>query len=97
MDVDTSVVQNSLSRIINQTYKLLPLREQGVDWQKPLTTILEEMAGMKRLLDDHGDAFFTIICKMEGLFEYTSEEDFLKYRRTIFEILSLLNQLKKDV
>jgi len=30
----------------------LPLREEGHDWQKPLETIMEELAGMDRLFLD---------------------------------------------
>ena len=92
-DVD---VQANLNRIINQTYKLLPNREEGNEWQKPLETIMEELAGMDRLLIDQHETFFSLLSKMEGLFTLTDGDDFLLYRRTIFECLNLLSKISKE-
>lgn len=92
-EIDTDAVINNLRRIINQIYKLLPNREEQLDWQTPLTTIIEEMAGMSRLLIDQQDILFSVLCKLEGLFTLTTTEDFFLYRRTIFECLSLVNSL----
>lgn len=54
---------------------------------------------MKRLMIHYQDnLFLTIICKMEGLFNLTDDiKDMSLYRRTIFECLSLLNNLNKNV
>lgn len=92
-EIDNTLINNSIKRIINQTYKLLPMREEQSDWQKPLETIMEELSGMNRLLDYKRDIYFSLLSKMEGLFELTSEQDFQLYRRTIFECLGLLNLL----
>ena len=35
-DNDAAAIQNNLMRITNQIYKLLPNREEGSDWEKPL-------------------------------------------------------------
>ena len=93
LEVDKGTIQKSLKRIINLTYKLLPMREEGVDWVKPLETIIEELVGMNRLLVDLQDDLFPIICKLEGLFSLTEQEDMYLYRRTIFECLALLNKV----
>lgn len=79
-----------LKKIINQIYKLLPLREEGADWELPLSTIMEEMAGMNDLLIDQQD-FFPLLCKLEGLYSLDTKDNFFMYRRTIFECLGLLN------
>lgn len=97
IDISDSAVQNNLKRIINQVYKLLPMREEGSDWQKPLETLMEELKGMSKLLIGQQEIFFSLLCKLEGLFTLTQEEDFLQYRRTIFECLGLLNLLNKNV
>jgi len=52
---------------------------------------------MKRLFINQDDLFFLILCKMEGLFSLNKREDISTYRRIIFEILGLLNNLNKDV
>ena len=97
IDISESAIQSYLKRIINQVYKLLPMREEGSDWQKPLETLMEELKGMSKLLIGQQEIFFSLLCKLEGLFTLTQEEDFLQYRRTIFECLGLLNLLNKNV
>lgn len=97
IDISDSAIQSNLKRIINQVYKLLPMREEGSDWQKPLETLMEELKGMSKLLIGQQEIFFSLLCKLEGLFTLTQEEDFLQYRRTIFECLGLLNLLNKNV
>ena len=93
--ISEEALENNLKRIINQVYKLLPNREEGNDWEKPLSTLIEEIAGMDRLLLENHEIFFCLLCKLEGMLTLTREEDFLLFRRTIFECLSLLSELKK--
>jgi len=92
--VENTVEQN-ITRLINQIYKLLPLREEKSEWQKPLSTALEELYGMDTILVNCHEKFFSLLCKLEGLYELTAEEDFSLYRRTIFECLSLLQEIKE--
>ena len=95
--IEKAAIQFNLRRIINQVYKLLPMREEKRDWEKPLSTLIEQLSGMKRLVDGQDDLFFLILCKMEGLFSLNRQEDMITYRRTIFECLSLLNSLQNNV
>ena len=97
IQISSDAIQNNLKRIINQIYKLLPLREEGADWQLPLSTVMEELSGMRRLLIGEEEAFFSLLCKMEGLYQLDHENDFLFYRRTIFECIGLLDSIKKNV
>lgn len=97
LEIDNMVIKKRIYKLINQIYKLLPMREQGRDWQKPLQTLIEQLSGMKRLITNQDDLFFLILCKMEGLFSLKAEEDMPIYRRIIFECLSLLNDLSKYV
>lgn len=92
-EFDVIIINKCLKRITNQIYKLLPYREEGVDWQKPLGTILEEISGLNNLLLFRSEDTFSLLCKLEGLFLLTREEDFNLYRRTIFECLGLINDL----
>ena len=96
-NINNSAIEDNLHRLVNQVYKLLPNREEGIDWMKPLTTILEELTGMDRLLVDQHILLFPLLCKLEGLFTLTEEDDFFEYRRTIFECLGLMNELIKYV
>ena len=96
-DINSEAIVVNLKRITNQIYKLLPNREEGIDWEIPLTTIMEELSGMDRLLIDQHEILFSLLSKLEGLFILINEEDFFQYRRTIFECLSLMSSLKENV
>ena len=98
INISQAIIKNDIKRVINQIYKLLPMREEGKQWEKPLKTIIEELVGMKRLfLDQHEQSFFILLCKLEGLFEYHASIDFSEYRRVIFECLGLLGKIKENV
>lgn len=97
LEIDKKAVVANLNRIVNQIYKLLPDREEGIDWKAPLETIMVELAGMDRLLVDQHQSFFPLICKLEGLFELDKEKDFFSYRRTIFESLNLMSSVIENV
>ena len=98
IDINEEIIKNNLLRIIKQIYKLLPMREEGVDWVKPLETIMVELAGVKRLMVGISEEnFLTLFSKLEGLFTLTRQEDFMLYRRMIFECLGLLNLIINDI
>lgn len=97
LEISQETIDKNLTRIINQVYKLLPSREEGSDWVKPLETIIIELVGMGSLFIGQQELFFSTICKLRGLFALAAEEDFLLYRKTIFEILSGLNALKQEL
>lgn len=96
IEVSNEAICSNLKRIINQIYKLLPNREEGIDWETPLTTIMEELAGMDRLLIGQHEFYITLLSKLEGLFTLTGEKDFFSYRRTIFECLNIVNSIMKE-
>ena len=93
--IENEAIVVNLKRITNQVYKLLPSREEGADWEKPLSTLIEEIAGMDRVLIGQHEILFPLLCKLEGLFILTKEDDFFLFRRIIFECLSLINDLTK--
>lgn len=93
--IQEEAIDINLKRLTNQTYKLLPLREEGGDWRKPLHTIIEELAGMDRVLFEQHSILFKLICKLEGLFTLNEDADFMLYRGVIFECLGLLSDLQK--
>ena len=96
VDIEEQTIHNRLQNLINQTYKLLPSREEGADWEKPLQTVLEELAGMQRLMNcGYSEIFFPLLNKLEGLYSLVEDDDFLCYRRTIFEGLGLMNDLQR--
>ena len=97
IDVDSFVIRTHLKKITNLIYKLLPNREENIDWQTPLSTIVEEFEGMSRLMTKQQENIFPLLCKLEGLHSLTGEDDFFQYRRTIFECLNLIQILKDSI
>ena len=95
INIEPKSIEVNLQRLVNQLYKLLPIREEGCDWRAPLETIMVEFSGMERLIQKEGTLFFRLLCKLEGLFLMSEEEDFSLYRRTIFECLNLVGELLK--
>jgi hypothetical protein len=93
-DFKVEAITNNLAKITGQIYKLLPYREEEQDWKKPLSTVIEELSGMSRLLFDQQEALFSLCCKLEGLYTLDEEKDFKKYRSYIFECLSIINEIK---
>lgn len=97
IELDNKIINKRLQFLINQIYKLLPTRQQGIDWEKPLQTIMEELAGMYRLINNYSEIYLPLLNKMEGLYSLTEQNDFSCYRRIIFECLQLMNILQKQI
>lgn len=98
IEINNKAISYRLQNLINQIYKLLPSRQEGADWVKPLQTILEELAGMQRLMNcEYSEIFFPLLNKLQGLYSLIDEDDFSCYRRTIFECLGLMNELQKQI
>ena len=49
-NIEETSIDIELKKITNQIYSLLPKREEGGDWKKPLGTIQEELVGMCDIL-----------------------------------------------
>lgn len=93
IEIDNSAIIGNINRITNQIFKLLPSREEGGDWETPLHNLILEIAGMNRLLIDQ-TLLFSLLCKMESLLTLSGEEDFLDFRKLIFECLEAMKNLK---
>ena len=82
-----------LRRLINQIWKLLPMKENNEDWPKQLDTVIIEVAGLNEIF--MAPQFLQLLCKLEGL--KTQETDFELYRKTVFESISLLQELNHGI
>ena len=63
IEINNSAIGANIKKLISQIYKLLPNREENIDWQTPLTTIIEELAGMCILLPQYHSIVFALLCK----------------------------------
>ena len=94
--VDNEVVRSTLERMTSQTFKLLPMREEGKEWIKPLETLSLELLGLSKIFPEN-PSLFSAVCKMEGIKELGEKMEFMMYRRTIFEICGLLSKAVEDL
>lgn len=94
LEFDKKAVLKNIDRITNQIFKLLPNREEGGDWETPLQNLIYEITGMKELWIDQA-TLFPLLCKLEALLVLKEENDFLAFRKLIFECLGLMNNIKK--
>lgn len=78
-------------RLINQLWKLIPMKENNEDWISHLAIVIEEISGLVEIYKDKVEGLI-LLSKLEGL---TSKEcdDFMLYRKTIFRCIDLLSQV----
>ena len=88
MIVEKQVVANDISRLINQVWKLIPMRENNENWKKQIDFLLVEVRGLQALFNEHLD-FLIIISSLEGL-RSSDDIEFVHYRSVVFSIISLL-------
>lgn len=90
-EVQNQDLNNYIDLMKNKTYKLLPLREENLSWEKHLETILIEISGFNEITLNEVKVLVTL-SKLESL---RNQEDFKVYRKTIFECLNSLEDLKR--
>lgn len=88
-EINNELVRTDMRRLINQIWKLLPMRENNEDWQRQLESVLNELYGLRRMFGDQLD-FLVLISKLEGLPQI---ENFMTYRVAVFSSISLLTEL----
>ena len=94
IDFPVTTIEQDIKRLINQLWKLIPMRENGEDWEIHLKTMLEEISGLVHIYKDKVEGLI-LLSKLEGL---TSEacNDFMIYRKTVFRCIDLLTKVIKN-
>lgn len=85
-------LKQSVRRLTDQTWKLIPMYENDEDWEKQLDTVILEVAGLKEVFLQNPQ-FLQLLAKLEGIREL--KPDFFLYRKTVFETISLLQGVLK--
>lgn len=84
-----TIVGKDLHRLVNQIWKLLPMRENQENWQKQLNSVLNELYGLHNIFGDQLD-FLILLSKLEGL---KQTDDFMTYRMVVFSTISMFTEL----
>lgn len=92
-DFSKESIEKNIGRLTNQLWKLIPMKENEEDWQKQIDTVIIEITGLSKIFYLNPE-FLNILIKLEGM---SAQEDipFNIYRKTVFETISLLQELKK--
>lgn len=93
-NIPKETIEFNLNRLTNQVWKLIPMFEKQEDWKKQLHTVLIEATGLNEIFCFSSN-FLQALSKLEGLLIESVEFDI--YRKTIFEIISSIQELKKNV
>lgn len=88
---DREVIEKDFKRLTNQIWKLIPMKENDENWERQLSNILVEIAGLQSLFDNKLD-FMILLSKLEGL-KVQIDIPFTLYRKTIFNSIELLNKV----
>ena len=69
------------------------MRENEEDWGKQLQSVIIQVSGLNEIFL-FNPLFLQLLAKLEGL--EVEEVNFENYRKTVFECISLLQDMKKD-
>ena len=94
IEISKEAFEKNIKRLTNQLWKLIPMRENKEDWQKQLNTVIIEITGINELVI-HRAQDFQLLTKLEGMLQL-EDMSFDLYRKTVFECISLLQELKND-
>ena len=90
-DFSSEVIAKNVSRLTDQLWKLIPMRENEEDWKKQLNTVILEISGLSEIFL-HNPLFLQLLAKLEGIL--VEETTFSLYRKTVFECISLVQGMK---
>ena len=92
---EVSDTQQTIMRLTNQLWKLIPMRENEEDWQKQLDSLVLEITGMNEIFVING-TLMSLLSKLEGL-RAIADVPFNLYRKTVFESISLLQEFGRGI
>lgn len=83
-------ISKNITRLTNQMWKLIPMRENEENWEKQLETVIVEIVGLNEIFI-MCPTFLQLLSKLEGL--RVKEMNFELYRKTVFECINLIQEL----
>lgn len=91
-EISQEVITQNMTRLVNQLWKIIPMRENNEDWARQLETVKLEVAGLNEIFVQD-PRFLQLLSKLEGL-QIEQDIEFPVYRKTVFEAISLLQECK---
>lgn len=91
--IQPEMVKKNNQRLTDQIWKLIPMREHEENWMLQLNTVIIEVAGLNEIFME--PQFLQLLSKLEGL--RALKTDFELYRKTVFESISLLQEINRGI
>ena len=88
---DVAIISD-INRLTNQLWKLIPMRENNENWLIHLDSLIVELAGLNELATNTEEKFLILLSKLKGL--KIEDTTFQVYRKTVFECISLLREMR---
>ena len=85
-------ISKNNTRLTNQMWKLIPMRENEENWEKQLETVIVEIVGLNEIFV-MCPTFLQLLSKLEGL--RVKDMNFELYRKTVFECINLIQELNR--
>ena len=85
-------ISKNITRLTNQMWKLIPMRENEENWEKQLETVIVEIVGLNEIFV-MCPTFLQLLSKLEGL--RVKDMNFELYRKTVFECINLIQELNR--
>ena len=86
-------IKKNISRLINQVWKLIPMREHSEDWEQQLEIGMLDISGLSNIFIAE-PLFLQLLSKLESLKQ--DSLSFENYRKRVFEAIGLLQGLIQD-
>ena len=86
------VIRKNITRLTNQMWKLIPMRENEENWEKQLETVIIEVVGLNEIFV-MCPTFLQLLSKLEGL--RVKEMNFELDRKTVFECINIIQELNR--
>lgn len=91
--IPLSSIKRNISRLTNQIWKLIPMREHEENWEEQLEIVILDISGLSNIFIAE-PLFLQLLAKLETLKNHSLV--FETYRKTVFEAIGLLQGMIKD-
>lgn len=91
----SQIIQADIKRLINQLWKLIPMKEKEEDWKQQLENVIIEICGLNEILNNKLNLLI-LLSKLEGL-KLNPNIDFMIYRKTVFRCIDLLAKAADNI
>lgn len=92
-EIDGAILDKDISRLTNQIWKLIPMKENEENWQVQLSSVIIELVGLNEIFN-FSAKYLILLSKLLGL--QKEEVEFVIFRKAVFESISLLREVANE-